>query len=135
MVNDDRTMTSNLLKDGANPNIVDSYQYTPLGLAIQQNHMDIAKLILKFSEKINFKTPENSRILLLAIEKLNIDLTEDLLRQGCDPNLARDTKSGENCLHLLMYKLTSAIDDEKRAHKSRENRGKSDDEDAAPVIR
>ena len=70
--------------------------------------------MLKFSDRINFKTPANSRILLLTIEKLNIDLTEDLLRQGCDPNLAKDPKTGENCLHLLMYKLTSAIDDEKK---------------------
>ena len=46
----------------------------------------------------------------MAIDKLDIELTEDLLRHGCDPNLARDPKTGENCLHLLSYKFTCAGD-------------------------
>jgi hypothetical protein len=65
---------------------------------------------MKFAEKIDFKSPENSRVLLMAIEKLDIELTEDLLRHGCDPNLARDPRTGENCLHLLIYKFTCASD-------------------------
>jgi len=47
-------------------------------------------MILKFSGRIDFKTPESAQLLLLTIEKLNIDLTEELLLQGCSPNLAKN---------------------------------------------
>ena len=110
VINNDQAMVNNLLKDGANPNRLDHHHLSPLGLAIRENYIDIAKLILKFSSRINFKTPDNSRMLLLSVDKLNIDLTEELLRHGCDPNVAKDPKTGENCLHQLMYKLTSSID-------------------------
>ena len=73
-------MVNNLLKDGSDPNLLDNYQYSPLGLALTHNLINISKLILKFSQKINFKTAENSRLLLLSVEKLDIDLTEELLR-------------------------------------------------------
>jgi hypothetical protein len=43
--------------------------------------------------------------LLLAIEKLDVDLIKQLLEQGCNPNDAKDSKTGETCLHLLMYKM------------------------------
>ena len=32
-------------------------------------------------------------------------MTKELLKKGCNPNLTQDSKSGENCLHLLMYKM------------------------------
>ena len=103
-------MVNNLLKDGADPNALDSHNYSPLELAMRENFSSVAKQILKFSNKINFKTLQNSRILMLAVEKLNLELTELLLNQGCDPNKSRDSKTGENCFHLLMYKMSCAVD-------------------------
>ena len=88
VIKNDQAMVNNLLKEGADPNLLDNYSYSPLGLALTHNLIAISKLILKFSQKINFKTPENSRLLLLSVEKLDIDLTEELLRQGCNPNLS-----------------------------------------------
>ena len=119
-------MVNNLLKEGANPNLLDNYQYSPLGLALNKSLIAVSKLILKFSQRINFKTAENSRLLLLSIEKLDIDLTEELLRHGCDPNLSQDPKTGENCLHLLIYKLSCTNEnarknvDERRSKRSHE---------------
>ena len=106
----DVTMVNNLLKDGADPNLLDSYGYTPLELSLRENLTMIAKSILRFSNKIDFRSKQNSRILTLAVEKLNVELTELLLNQGCNPNNARDSKTGENCLHLLMYKLSCSVD-------------------------
>ena len=106
----DLAMVNNLLKDGADPNLLDAYGYTPLELSLRENLTLIAKQILKFSGKINFRSAQNSRILTLAVEKMNVELTELLLNQGCDPNKARDSKTGENCLHLLMYKLSCSVD-------------------------
>lgn len=100
--------------------MLDNYQYSPLGLALSKNLTAASKLILKFSQKINFKSAENSRLLLLSIEKLDIDLTEELLRHGCDPNLSHDPKTGENCLHLLIYKLSCSNEN---ARKNVDERG------------
>lgn len=113
VINNDQAMVNNLLKEGASPNRPDKQQQTPLGLAIRENYTDITTLILKSPSRIKFKSPEISRTLLLAIEKLNIGLTEELLGHGCDPNLARDPKTGENCLHMLMYKLASSVDQDR----------------------
>lgn len=32
-------------------------------------------------------------------------MMKQLLKLGCDPNLAVDPKSGEYCLHSMMYKM------------------------------
>ena len=39
----DVTMVNNLLKDGADPNLLDSYGYTPLELSLRENLTMIAK--------------------------------------------------------------------------------------------
>ena len=46
--NNDQAMVSNLLKDGANPNLMDNYQLTPLALSLALDHNEVSKLILKF---------------------------------------------------------------------------------------
>jgi len=101
-------MVSNLLKCGADPNIEDNFQYTPLSLALNLNYLSLSKLILKFENQINFKNVQNSKLLLYSIEKLDVDLTQQLLKKGCDPNLAVDQKTGETCLHMLIYKMCYA---------------------------
>lgn len=110
VMRNDLVMVNNLLKDGANPNLLDSFGHTPLELSLRENFSNVAKQILKFSNKIDFKSAQNSKILMLSVEKLNVELTELLLNQGCNPNQARDSKTGENCLHLLMYKLSCSVD-------------------------
>ena len=110
VIKNDIVMINNLLQDQANPNKLDHHYLSPLGLAIKEDRIDIANLILKYASRINFRTAENSRMLLLSIDKLNIELTEDLLRHGCDPNVARDHKTGENCIHLIIQKMSSSID-------------------------
>lgn len=50
----DYAMVSNLLKEGANPNMVDNRNHTPLTLALSLEFTGIAELILKFSDRLNF---------------------------------------------------------------------------------
>ena len=39
-------------------------------------------------------------------------MIESLLRHKWDPNVARDKKTGEGCLHYLVAKLTLASDED-----------------------
>ena len=56
IVRNDIIMVNNLLKDGANPNLLDVFGYTPLELSLRENFTNIAKQILRFSNKIDFKS-------------------------------------------------------------------------------
>ena len=57
------------------------------------------------TNKIDFSSEYNSNLILNAVDKLDVEMVKQLLQLGCDPNLAIDSKSGEFCLHLLMYKM------------------------------
>lgn len=102
VINDDRAMVNNLLKDGADPNLADFYSNTPLADAIDLENYEMAKIILKFSQKIDFSIDENRKLLILAVSKLNPDIMKMLLQAGCDPNTQYELRSGKNCLHFLM---------------------------------
>lgn len=110
VLNNDRAMVDNLLKDGANPNLGDFYSNTPLADAIESDQTEIAELILKFSERIDFKLQENQKLLLLAVTKLNCEIVEQLLSCGCKPNSQLDVRTGKNCLHFLMDQFCRAFD-------------------------
>jgi ankyrin repeat protein len=43
VVNNDIVMVNNLLKDGANPNFIDSFGCTPLEISLKENLTSIAK--------------------------------------------------------------------------------------------
>lgn len=110
VINNDRAMVNNLLKDGADPNIADFFQNTPLADALELENFEMAKLILKFAQKIDFSLEENKKLLLLAVTKLNSDIVESLLASGCDPNSQKDVRSGKNCLHYLMDQFQRAFE-------------------------
>jgi len=110
VINQDQAMTNNLLKDGADPNLADFFSNTPLAVALECDNADIAKLILKFSDRIDFKIEENRKLLVLAVTKLNSEIVEVLLSHGCDPNGQRDVRSGKNCLHFLMDQFQKAFE-------------------------
>ena len=98
-------MVDNLLKEQADPNIMDNMNLTPLGLALNLNYSGILKLILKYDNLINFASPQTSSLILVAIENLDVELAQQLLENGCNLNFARNSNTGENSLHLLMYKM------------------------------
>jgi hypothetical protein len=52
---------------------------------------------------------------LLSVDTLNVEQTEELLKRGCNPNLSKNLKTGENCLHLLMYKFVIAIEKSRKS--------------------
>lgn len=110
VLNKDRAMVNNLLKEGADPNLADFFSNTPLADALEYENFEIAKLILKFADRIDFKVEENQKLLLLAVTKLNCEIVESLLTNGCDPNSQRDTRSGKNCLHFLMDQFQKAFE-------------------------
>ena len=51
---------------------------------------------------------------MFSIDKLDVDLTHLLLKKGCDANQAVDLKTGETCLHMLMYKMCYARTEEEQ---------------------
>lgn len=105
VLKNDQAMVQNLLREGADPNIHDSYGMSALTLAFNQNHQSICKIIMKMTNKIDFSSGENSNLILHAVDKLDFEMLKQLLQLGCDPNMAIEAKSGEYCLHLLMYKM------------------------------
>ena len=46
VLRNERIMVDNLMKDGANPNLLDNYQNSPLALAIQDNRTVVAQILL-----------------------------------------------------------------------------------------
>ena len=103
-------MVNNLLKDGADPNLADFFSNTALAEALELENYDMAKLILKFVQKIDFNLESNNKLLLLAVTKLNSEIVETLLTSGCDPNDQKDTRSGKNCVHYLMDQFQRAFE-------------------------
>lgn len=74
VLNKDQAMVKNLLKEGADPNLADFFSNTPLADALEHDNFEIAKLILKHAERLDFTTEENSKLLVLAVTKLNCEI-------------------------------------------------------------
>lgn len=74
-----------LLKHGADPDLADVEQYTPLHNAVG-NH-DIVKLLLTKTRNINFQNQDGETPLYLASERGLIESALTLLEYGADPNM------------------------------------------------
>ncbi len=75
-----------LLQKGANPNLGDKQNVTPLILATQLNFVDGAEWLLKFKANVNQANRSGETALILATQLRNADMVRLLMEKGADPD-------------------------------------------------
>jgi len=95
-------MVELLLQNGANPNLSDNENITPLHYAAMNGYENIVKLLLQNGANPNLSHNENIAPLHWAILKGYLNIAKLLLEAGADPN--ETTKSGLTSLHIASQK-------------------------------
>ena len=115
MENDNKEIITELLNNGADPNIKHEITgKTPLMMAIEKRNVELAKELLRDKKVSN---PEESYILLIAMENDNKELITDLLNNGADPNI-KDKLTGKTPLMLAIEKRNVELVKELLSHKA-----------------
>ena len=113
--NDNKEIITELLNNGADPNIKDETTgKTPLMMAIEKRNVELAKELLRYKKVSN---PEESYILLIAMENDNKELITDLLNNGADPNI-KDETTGKTPLMMAIEKRNVELAKELLRHKA-----------------
>lgn len=94
---DDAKQVETLLKQGANPNEVNSYGVTPLWLAATNGSESVTKMLLKAGADAKATMPHGETALMAAARTGRPEVIVLLLNAGADPN-ARETQQGETAL-------------------------------------
>ncbi|KAJ5071740.1 ankyrin repeat and protein kinase domain-containing protein [Anaeramoeba ignava] len=104
-------MIGELLKFGANPNLLDSENQTPLGIAIQNGHIQVIFMLLTSQTKIpvnlNIQDSKGRSFLMLAIKKHQIETAKLLIKKNSNINL--NDKEGNNALHYAIEEEQAEI--------------------------
>ena len=94
-------VVSELLNFGANPNILDKDKFSALGLAVRENHEDIALCLLnKSSIELNKGAGNLGSPLHISVVNHKIEIVAKLIKLGADVN--RKDNEGNTPLHQLM---------------------------------
>uniref|UniRef100_A0A9J8ACC7 Ankyrin repeat and SOCS box containing 14b n=1 Tax=Cyprinus carpio carpio TaxID=630221 RepID=A0A9J8ACC7_CYPCA len=93
-----------LLQSGADPNIVDVCEHTPLGLAAQAGHFNVVEILLQKGASVWSKpqSPGSASVLFDAAASGNPDIISLLLEYGADPNVP--THTGHLPIHRAAYR-------------------------------
>jgi len=92
-------MVKELIKAGANLDILDNIGNTALILASYRNNIEIAKELIKAGANVNSQDKYGSTALIYASYKNNIEITKELIKAGADWNL----KNYDNDYYFLNY--------------------------------
>uniref|UniRef100_A0A672MW05 Ankyrin repeat and SOCS box containing 14 n=1 Tax=Sinocyclocheilus grahami TaxID=75366 RepID=A0A672MW05_SINGR len=92
-----------LLQSGADPNVVDICEHTPLGLAAQAGHFNVVEILLQKGASVWSKpqSPGSASVLFDAAASGNPDIISLLLEYGADPNVP--THTGHLPIHRASY--------------------------------
>uniref|UniRef100_A0A3P9LL45 Ankyrin repeat and SOCS box containing 14b n=1 Tax=Oryzias latipes TaxID=8090 RepID=A0A3P9LL45_ORYLA len=88
-----------LLESGANPNMLDVKKKTPLALATQNGHLNVAEILIH--KACVQSEPESYSVLFDAAASGNPDIISLLLDSGADPNF--HLHSGHLPIHRVAY--------------------------------
>ena len=76
-----------LLKKGADINTTTSDGVTPLMYAVQNDHLNVAKILLLNGADPNIKPYKRPPALIVAVSNISFDISELLIRKGADINI------------------------------------------------
>eukprot|EP01102_Stenamoeba_stenopodia_P014862 TRINITY_DN4999_c0_g1_i1.p1 TRINITY_DN4999_c0_g1~~TRINITY_DN4999_c0_g1_i1.p1 ORF type:complete len:213 (-),score=27.43 TRINITY_DN4999_c0_g1_i1:77-715(-) len=77
-------LISELIESGAEVNAVDMWGMTPLHSAVDENRLDVVKLLLDNGARIGIRLKDGRTPLHLAVSKGNIAMILELLKRGAD---------------------------------------------------
>lgn len=102
-----------LLNDGkANINVRNTWNITPINIAMLMNHVGCVKQLLNYPEiEVNCKDEKGRNLLMLCLYNLNEGSTEFisfLLEKGADPNMV-DIQGRSALHHLTMVDLWAGL--------------------------
>uniref|UniRef100_A0AAY5E9P1 Ankyrin repeat and SOCS box containing 14b n=1 Tax=Electrophorus electricus TaxID=8005 RepID=A0AAY5E9P1_ELEEL len=99
-----------LLQSGANPNVCDSSEHTPLALAAQAGHLNVVEILLEKGASVLSKpqSPGSTSVLFEAAASGNPDIISVLLEYGADPNTP--THTGHLPIHRVAYRGHLALE-------------------------
>jgi cytohesin len=76
-----------LLDSGVDPDARGTHGWTPLMIAVAEQHAAVARLLIERGAHPNAVNAQGRTPLMFAARYGNLELTELLLRAGADPNL------------------------------------------------
>lgn len=96
-----------LLKAGADPNSLNSWNLSSLCVAMLKNYFGSVKQLLSYPETdVNCKDDQGATMLTLSLEKLDFSMVERilfLLEKGASPNIP-DLKGNTTIHHICLLK-------------------------------
>lgn len=87
-----------LVKNGADPDVLDIDRWTPLQVAVLNDSQEIVRTLSKHSADINKKNNQRNTALHLAAIDQNLDMVQILLDNGADPKVSN--LKGNTPLHI-----------------------------------
>ncbi len=89
----DSTWLGFLLAKGANPNIADKKNVTPLMLATQLNYVEGAESLIKYKVNVDQANRGGETALIMAVHLRNAEMVRLLLKNGANPD-KKDSLAG-----------------------------------------
>lgn len=106
-----------LLRAGANINVRDPEQRTPLMRAAKNSDVEMVRMLLQFSPELDAQDKDGMTALIHAAGKAKHESVEQLLRAGANPSLQNN--AGETALDLALAKnrkkMIALLDEYRRA--------------------
>ncbi len=91
--NKDYEIIESLLKNGVNPDITESFRWTPLHNAANAGDLKMVELLIKYKAHVNARTTYNRTPLHFAANNGHEHIVEELIRNKADINAVADDGS------------------------------------------
>ena len=116
----DIRLVKDLLKYGANPNIVNVKRWSPLHSAIKMDNTEISKILINNGANLNCLTTEIISPLTQAVIRENFELVKYIVERKCNINLCDNTLMEallRKNIEISRYLLENGIEFKKCHHK------------------
>lgn len=98
---EDLAMVRRLLDLGADPDVLDDQQSTPLMKAAQEGKLALVRLLLSANAQFDHRDSRDRTAMMYAAEQKHVDVVRELLARGADASGVRDVTRDPEILALL----------------------------------